>query len=105
MKVKSRLRRKVFERDGGQCTSCHSSKYLHVHHLTYERAGSELLSDLVTLCSSCHMKEHVKLRGRQCAALNIDGTPCMVPSPRHDICHIHRRHRAWMDEQASWEDE
>lgn len=30
------------------------SKYLEVHHLTYERLFTELLSDLVTLCQACH---------------------------------------------------
>src|SRR6266852_2617962 len=31
---------------------------LHVHHLTYERLGNELLEDVMISCRSCHEKEH-----------------------------------------------
>jgi hypothetical protein len=31
-----------------------------VHHLTYERVGNELLSDLIALCRECHSKMHGK---------------------------------------------
>lgn len=31
---------------------------LHVHHLTYERLGEELLEDLQLICRPCHEKEH-----------------------------------------------
>jgi hypothetical protein len=31
---------------------------LHVHHLTYERLGEELLEDVAIICRSCHEKEH-----------------------------------------------
>lgn len=31
---------------------------LHVHHLTYERVGKELDSDLEVLCIACHELEH-----------------------------------------------
>lgn len=33
-------------------------KNMHVHHLTYKRLGAELFSDLQTLCSNCHKKQH-----------------------------------------------
>jgi hypothetical protein len=32
-----------------------------VHHLTYERVGNELLSDLIALCRECHSKSHGKI--------------------------------------------
>lgn len=44
-------------RDGG-CRGCGTVDNLHVHHLTYERLGRELLTDLVTLCAGCHRKQH-----------------------------------------------
>lgn len=53
-----RLRVKVLERDGHRCSRCPATMTLHVHHLTYVRFGGESLNDLVTLCESCHEKEH-----------------------------------------------
>lgn len=32
---------------------------LQLHHMTYERVGAELLSDLTPLCGSCHTMIHV----------------------------------------------
>lgn len=48
----------VLIRDDRQCVHCGSSEKLHVHHLTYARRGHERLSDLVTLCASCHAAVH-----------------------------------------------
>jgi hypothetical protein len=31
---------------------------LHVHHLTYERLGEELIEDVIIICRPCHEKEH-----------------------------------------------
>lgn len=55
------VKRKVLKRDGHHCQSCGSSLHLEVHHVTYDRLGNEDLSDLVTLCNSCHSKLHAKL--------------------------------------------
>lgn len=35
-----------------------SKEPLHVHHLTYERLGDELLEDVVIICRDCHSKIH-----------------------------------------------
>ena len=48
--------------DGG-CVMCHRPisriRSLQVHHITYARLGNEnVLSDLCTLCGSCHQKIH-----------------------------------------------
>ena len=53
-----RLRAKVLKRDHYRCTRCGYPKRLQVHHLTYDRIFHERLSDLVTLCARCHMREH-----------------------------------------------
>ena len=38
---------------------------LHVHHLTYERLGQELLSDVLIICRDCHKRIHGRdARGR-----------------------------------------
>jgi 5-methylcytosine-specific restriction endonuclease McrA len=52
------IRQAALERDGRRCACCGSKKRLEVHHLTYERAGHELLEDLVTLCQRCHATQH-----------------------------------------------
>ncbi len=51
------------EIDGYRCVMCgrHIShcKTLQVHHITYARLGNEnVLTDLCTLCGSCHKKIH-----------------------------------------------
>ena len=50
----------VLERDNYQCCHCGATENLAIHHKTYEHHRDELnhLDDLVSLCRSCHMKEH-----------------------------------------------
>lgn len=45
-----------------RCANCgwQSECGMHVHHLTYERFGHELLSDLQVLCQPCHLDVHAK---------------------------------------------
>lgn len=56
----SRLRQQVFERDGHRCQICKTTESLQCHHNTYERLGAELLSDLRTLCATCHINHHIE---------------------------------------------
>jgi hypothetical protein len=51
----------VIERSGGQCEWCCGWRIAEIHHLTYERRGDELLSDLVGLCSDCYTWAHTEL--------------------------------------------
>jgi 5-methylcytosine-specific restriction endonuclease McrA len=44
--------------DRFRCTRCPSEDNLAVHHLTYERLGSEHPDDLITLCRTCHKLDH-----------------------------------------------
>lgn len=50
----------VLKRDGNKCTRCENTEKLHVHHTTYVNHFDEHnhLEDLITLCESCHEKEH-----------------------------------------------
>lgn len=51
----------VKERDGHRCTVCSGTKGLSAHHHEDWRSSPEKryeLSNGVTLCQSCHMKEH-----------------------------------------------
>jgi len=61
------LRRLVWQRAKGLCERC-SEPGAHVHHLTYERMGDELLSDLQLLCRRCHEEEHPHMAESSVAA-------------------------------------
>lgn len=54
------IRQLVLSRDNHTCQHCADTSRLHVHHLTYQHHGEEhlYLDDLITLCESCHRKEH-----------------------------------------------
>jgi 5-methylcytosine-specific restriction endonuclease McrA len=55
-------RTKVFERDNSQCVICYTPvayRNAHCHHiLARKHGGDETLENLVTLCQSCHAKQH-----------------------------------------------
>jgi hypothetical protein len=51
-------RRERLHHDNYRCTRCPETEALEVHHNTYERLGRERLTDLQTLCSDCHAREH-----------------------------------------------
>lgn len=53
-----RRRQCVFTRARGTCEVCGVQNAVEVHHLTYERVGQEMLSDLVAVCRACHDKLH-----------------------------------------------
>ena len=46
--------------DRKQCVLCGTLNNLHVHHVTYERLFNEKMSDLMTVCKSCHEVLHDK---------------------------------------------
>ena len=48
------VRLQVLKRDRYQCTRCGDTQSLEVHHLHYENFKHERLSDLVTVCHTCH---------------------------------------------------
>jgi hypothetical protein len=48
------VRAQCLERDRWRCVTCFRSQNLEMHHRTYARFGFEEVSDLYTLCNSCH---------------------------------------------------
>lgn len=57
------LRLRVLERDGYRCRKCGANLrgvfYREVHHIIpLARGGTNLLSNLISLCSCCHHKQH-----------------------------------------------
>lgn len=59
------------------CSDCGGRIRLQVHHLTYERIGHELDSDVVVLCADCHSARHGKHRDGQPLSL-AEGLDLMV---------------------------
>jgi len=63
-RIKYKLwREQVLEKDNHKCTTCNSTKRLHVHHnnsfYSYP-ADITNIDNGCTLCQSCHMKLHHK---------------------------------------------
>ncbi len=58
VKINPDARRAVYARSKGMCERCHKFIAVHVHHLTYERAGHESPDDLQHICVVCHMEAH-----------------------------------------------
>ena len=50
----------VFKRDKYKCVCCYGEA-TDVHHRTYDNIGKELLSDLTSMCRSCHDATHARL--------------------------------------------
>jgi hypothetical protein len=65
------MRRDIGRLRGNRCERCGSSHRLELHHLTYERLGRELLSDLELLCIDCHRRADDE-RGAQGRARSSD---------------------------------
>lgn len=47
-------RQEIRARSAQKCERCKRREMTSVHHLTYERLGRELLSDLLAVCKPCH---------------------------------------------------
>lgn len=52
-------RNRALRRAYYRCERCHGKRSLEVHHLSYERLGAELPSDLEVVCHQCHADEHL----------------------------------------------
>jgi 5-methylcytosine-specific restriction endonuclease McrA len=55
----------ILDQRGSRCEVCGDSGAdvgIRVHHLTYERFGAELDSDLLVVCRSCHSRIHAAER-------------------------------------------
>ncbi len=69
----STVRMAIFERDSRECQSC-GKPAEQVHHILYDRLGSERSFDLISLCRSCHSLVHIF----QNSWLNIFLTPTEI---------------------------
>jgi hypothetical protein len=57
-------RAKVLRRCGAWCEGCGDCPATHIHHLTYDHVGNELLFELVGLCDECHALAHSESSNR-----------------------------------------
>jgi 5-methylcytosine-specific restriction endonuclease McrA len=55
-----KVKRAAIIRAGYQCEECKERRPLDVHHLTYERLGTEADADLQALCRFCHDLAHIR---------------------------------------------
>lgn len=71
-------REKVKRRANRICEGCLEKRAVHVHHLTYDNFGDELLFQLVALCTSCHSKLHPKKisPNHRVDAIDMESLPC-----------------------------
>lgn len=56
---------------GYWCKACGKKRDLHIHHLSYDRFGRELLSDLISLCQEHHRGAHAYHRKLGARAVTI----------------------------------
>lgn len=47
-----------------KCENCGDFENLELHHVSYNRLFCERESDLITLCKTCHQKEHQYLKDK-----------------------------------------
>lgn len=52
------IRQKVLRRDNFICQGCLENQATEVHHLTYKHWKDELMFELISICRTCHEKEH-----------------------------------------------
>lgn len=54
------------------CVLCGTPDDIHLHHTTYARLGRERLTDVIPLCSRCHVMAHALVR-RGDVGLDLEG--------------------------------
>ena len=53
------LRQEILRRDGWRCQFCGAMSNLQIHHQQFRsQAGSDVESNLITLCADCHSMMH-----------------------------------------------
>lgn len=83
---------------GAACEICRSTNDIQLHHLTYERRGAELDSDVVLACKDCHARYHDKQTDEELYwehVVNYGVMFCMRKARRRGITRAPRRPGAW----------
>lgn len=56
------IKDKYFAKHKRVCFVCKSDEKICLHHITYDRLGDEIDSDLIPLCEKCHNEVHKRVR-------------------------------------------
>jgi hypothetical protein len=84
-----KLRREAYLKKNTWCEVCGNPKpgmSLEVHHLTYDRIGNELDSDLVATCCLCHRLLHgLGILHEDSFALVLGNLQHQLKSPKREI--------------------
>lgn len=60
--IPTKVKRAVWERDGGMCVICGSSEQLHFDHIIpYSKGGADTLENLQILCVTCNLKKGARI--------------------------------------------
>lgn len=90
-----RIRRAILERDKFQCQHCFTRDSLEVHHIVpLVRGGSNDLSNLLTLCRQCNMRETTNIAQHSLRPIQLRyriGRALALPAIRHGQDGTHRR--------------
>lgn len=81
------LRKRSVKFRGDVCEQCGAADSLDVHHLDLNPSNNEL-SNLMTLCGSCHTKWHWE-HGKQQPKQQLDCAICGKPSKGLNLCLKH----------------
>jgi hypothetical protein len=95
-------------KDGNTCQGCGARERLHVHHRTYERFTCERISDLVTVCESCHALIHDLHRKKRGSLEAVTFKVITKPAPRKPVVKRQRRvvvRRATRRKPVDWREE
>lgn len=53
------LKRELLDRDEYKCLNCNSEEFLEcAHFIAVSQNGTDTLNNLMTLCRTCHRKQH-----------------------------------------------
>lgn len=54
----------ILAKRGAICENCRNHRQVELHHLSYQRLGWELDSDIRVLCKPCHRDQHIQFQVR-----------------------------------------
>lgn len=83
------FRETYFKTHSKICCHCRNDRRIGLHHITYDRLGAELETDVVPLCWGCHRRTHELIKEGKCwlneAHLHLDGSlPCRKPKAKRN---------------------
>jgi hypothetical protein len=93
------FRRKALEAANYLCQRphCGIGSKLHVHHVTYDRLGNELLADVLVLCETHHRLEHQRIDAVRLDDARFRGWALKVFGDEYDDEYAYQEYEAWLE--------